>query len=215
VFNDLSTWSAPGVDPPPPPLRPHTCNGCHSSDETNVVFLQIEPRFLGSESFLSAFLVGGAVRDRFTQEPRFFDDLGRRKVDLEAFMCPTSSLRPTANLRKGFARSMTRRALAGALGGYGVLGEAFGPRFAIPSVMMRPAPPPPPPPPVLASRPREPGHSRLQPNRCRRYRSRTVVAAGGCIHREGILAGAASVRGAIALTTAAPLAMRVPVTVMC
>jgi hypothetical protein len=105
VFNDLSTWTAPGVDPA---ARHHfalnTCNGCHSSDETNVIFLQIEPRFLGSESFLSAFLVGGSVRDLVTQEPRFFDDLGRRKVDLEAIMCPTSSLLPTASLRKGISR---------------------------------------------------------------------------------------------------------------
>jgi hypothetical protein len=105
VFNDLSTWFAPGVDPA---ARHHfalnTCNGCHSTAETNTFFLQIEPRFGGTEATLSGFLRGTSVRDVATQEPRFFDDLGRRKVDLEAIMCPGSSLRSTTSLSKGISR---------------------------------------------------------------------------------------------------------------
>lgn len=106
VFNPLTTWFAPGVDPS---ARHHfalnTCNGCHSVDETGVVFLQIGPRFPGSEADLSGFLRGTTVPDPVTREARFFDDLGRRKVDLEAIVCPTSSLRASGtSLRKGISR---------------------------------------------------------------------------------------------------------------
>src|SRR5262249_14994359 len=54
VFNDLSTWFAPGVNSD---ARFHfalnTCNGCHSSSETGTFFTQIQPRFSGSEATLS------------------------------------------------------------------------------------------------------------------------------------------------------------------
>src|SRR5262249_12950848 len=53
VFNDLTTWFAPGVDPE---ARHHfainTCNGCHSTRETNTEFLQITPRFGSNEARL-------------------------------------------------------------------------------------------------------------------------------------------------------------------
>jgi hypothetical protein len=105
IFNDLSTWFAPGVDNE---ARHHfavnTCNGCHSAAETNTVFLQISPRSPGSEASLSGFLTGTIVPDPVTGQPRTFDDLGRRKLDLEAIMCPSSSLRSTASLRKGISR---------------------------------------------------------------------------------------------------------------
>jgi len=67
VFNPLTTWRAPGVDPE---ARFHfavnTCNGCHSEEETGVVFLQISPRFPGSEAQLSGFLTGTMISDPVT-----------------------------------------------------------------------------------------------------------------------------------------------------
>jgi hypothetical protein len=100
VFNDLTTWFAPGVDPS---ARHHfalnTCNGCHSLEETNTGFLQIAPD--EGEAFLSGFLTGTTVVDQVTREPRFFDDLGRRKVDLEAIVCPGPSAALGATLPNG------------------------------------------------------------------------------------------------------------------
>jgi len=106
VFNDLSTWIVPGVDPD---ARHHfalnTCNGCHSSQETGVTFLQINPRFPGTEATLSGFLTGVTVSDPVTLQPRTFNDLGRRKTDLAGIVCPVGSLQPsTAVLRKGISR---------------------------------------------------------------------------------------------------------------
>jgi len=105
IFNDLGTWFAPGVDSE---ARHHfalnTCNGCHSSDETDVVFLQITPRFPGSEARLSNFLVGTTIADPVTGAPRTFNDLGRRKLDLEAIVCPGQGARVTTTLRKGISR---------------------------------------------------------------------------------------------------------------
>jgi hypothetical protein len=101
VFNDLTTWFAPGVDPS---ARHHfalnTCNGCHSLDETNTGFLQIGPDSDG-EASLSSFLTGTTVRDRVSGQSRFFDDLGRRKVDLEAIVCPDPSANLGATLPNG------------------------------------------------------------------------------------------------------------------
>jgi hypothetical protein len=109
VFNDLSTWFAPGVDPS---ARHHfalnTCNGCHSLDETNTGFLHVSPD--EGEAALSGFLTGVTVLDQVTGQPRFFDDLGRRKLDLEAIVCPDPSARLGAappggtTLRQGIRR---------------------------------------------------------------------------------------------------------------
>jgi hypothetical protein len=106
VFNDLSTWFAPGSDPE---ARHHfalnTCNGCHSSQETGVGFLQISPRFPGNEASLSGFLTGTTIPDPVTLVPRAFNDLGRRRDDLKAIVC-ADGLRAVspAQLRKGISR---------------------------------------------------------------------------------------------------------------
>ena len=101
IFNDLGTWFAPGVDNE---ARHHfalnTCNGCHSTAETNTGFLQISPRFPGSEASLSAFLTGTTVFDPVTNVPRTLNDLGRRNADLKAIVCSGSG----ATLRKGISR---------------------------------------------------------------------------------------------------------------
>jgi hypothetical protein len=75
-----------------------TCDGCHSVDETGTFFqhisnLTFEP--------LSPFLRGGTVRDSITGETRTFNDLLRRRQDLEAIVCPPE---PTVSLRHGIAR---------------------------------------------------------------------------------------------------------------
>jgi hypothetical protein len=64
-----------------------TCNGCHSSQETNTFFLQITPRFPGSEAKLSPFLTGTAVPDPVTGVSRRLGDLERRSIDLRAIVC--------------------------------------------------------------------------------------------------------------------------------
>jgi hypothetical protein len=103
VFNDLTAWFAPGVDPE---ARHHfsvnTCNGCHSSQETNTPFLQITPRFPGGEALLSPFLTGTTVPDPQTGQPRSFNDLHRRALDLKNIVCVDAPARK--QLRKGIAR---------------------------------------------------------------------------------------------------------------
>jgi hypothetical protein len=107
VFNDLTTWFAPGVNPE---ARHHfalnTCNGCHSLQETNTFFLQIAPRLPGSEASLSGFLTGTTVADPVTGVSRTFNDLGRRNADLKAIVCPGSPVAgaPRTTLRKGISR---------------------------------------------------------------------------------------------------------------
>jgi hypothetical protein len=108
VFNDLGTWFAPGVDSE---ARHHfalnTCNGCHSTQETNTFFLQISPRTPGSEASLSPFLTGTTVFDPVTGQPRTLNDLGRRNADLKAIVCPNSPVTgdaPQTTLRKGISR---------------------------------------------------------------------------------------------------------------
>jgi hypothetical protein len=66
----------------------NTCSGCHSS-ETGTSFVHVAPRDMGSKTALSSFLTGGDVIDPVTrQEVRSFNDLGRRKTDLEQLLSP-------------------------------------------------------------------------------------------------------------------------------
>ncbi len=90
VFNDFFTqWTAPGINNPEARFHfaVNTCNGCHSI-ETGVSFLQISPRFPGSEAFLSPFLTGTTVFDRITGGPRNLNELARRAADLKQIVCP-------------------------------------------------------------------------------------------------------------------------------
>jgi len=107
VFNDLNSWFAPGVNPE---ARHHfalnTCNGCHSLQETGTPFLQISPRFPGSEAGLSGFLTGTTVGDPLTGVSRTFNDLRRRNLDLKAIVCadPAARAAVKTTLRKGISR---------------------------------------------------------------------------------------------------------------
>jgi len=63
----------------------NTCNGCHGN-ETGTPFMHVSNRQMGQPTQLSGFLTGTEVSDPFTGELRSFDDLGRRRADLEAFL---------------------------------------------------------------------------------------------------------------------------------
>jgi hypothetical protein len=106
VFNDLTTWFAPDVDPE---ARHHfainTCNGCHSAQETGTLFLHLTPRQPGAESPRSRWLTGTVIPDPVTGAPRPFDDLGRRKADLAAIVCDGAPPPHGYLLRKGIQRS--------------------------------------------------------------------------------------------------------------
>jgi hypothetical protein len=77
-----------------------TCNGCHSFEETLTGFQHVET-FNQGIAALSPFLRGVTVPDPFTHEPRTFNDLRRRREDLEAIVCPAA---PTVSLRRGISR---------------------------------------------------------------------------------------------------------------
>jgi hypothetical protein len=64
--------------------------------------LHLTPRAAGAESPRSRWLTGTVVNDAVTGNPRVFDDLGRRKADLKAIICPTAP--PLDLLRKGISR---------------------------------------------------------------------------------------------------------------
>lgn len=90
VFNDLGSWTVPGVTNPEArhKFALNTCNGCHSSRETGVFFLQVSPRDVGQEAFLSGFLTGTSVFDPQTGQLRTFNDLARRSADFRFVVCP-------------------------------------------------------------------------------------------------------------------------------
>jgi hypothetical protein len=102
VFNDLVEWSAPGITNDDARFHAslNTCNGCHGP-ESNTTFLQISPRFPGSEAFLSPFLTGTTVTDPAGQT-RTLNDLGRRKTDFTSVVCgPTDAGPPPPPLEAG------------------------------------------------------------------------------------------------------------------
>jgi hypothetical protein len=88
-INALTAWNAPGiVDGEARHLFSlNTCNGCHGAAETGTEFLHVFPRPSGVPAALSGFLLGLAVPDPVDGELRTFNDLGRRKADLEGLVC--------------------------------------------------------------------------------------------------------------------------------
>src|SRR4051794_24803162 len=85
----VQAWTAPGIIEPA--ARRHfavnTCNGCHSTPDTRTGFVHVSPRASGQRSALSGFLLGVAVSDPFTGKPTVFNELQRRKADLESLVC--------------------------------------------------------------------------------------------------------------------------------
>ncbi|XXF79298.1 hypothetical protein P2318_05970 [Myxococcaceae bacterium GXIMD 01537] len=82
----------------------NTCNGCHAG-ETNTFFLHVNPRQEGQPAFLSPFLLGASVPDRFDSSvTRNFADLLRRQVDMEALVCGVPTAPPLAKTTLGASR---------------------------------------------------------------------------------------------------------------
>ena len=96
MFNDLTSWCAPGITNPEArhKFALNTCNGCHSSQETNTAFLMVFPRAPGQEARLSPFLTGTTTFDPVTG-PRVLNDLRRRNLDMRQFACPGEPLPPS------------------------------------------------------------------------------------------------------------------------
>ena len=96
MFNDLSSWDAPGIVNPEArhKFALNTCNGCHSSQETNTGFLMVGPRAPGQQAFLSPFLTGTSVFDPATGGFRVLNDLRRRNRDMHLIVCPDDPLPP-------------------------------------------------------------------------------------------------------------------------
>ncbi|MCP3102847.1 hypothetical protein LZ198_28615 [Myxococcus sp. K15C18031901] len=100
-------WDAPGVDPEARHrFALNTCNGCHTG-ETQTFFLHVFPRFATQPSGPSPFLLGTTVPDPLTGQPRTFDDLGRRREDLETLVCGRP---PSLQLTTGLGGGASLRA---------------------------------------------------------------------------------------------------------
>jgi hypothetical protein len=88
-INPGDAWDAPGISDPAArrAFALGTCRGCHSSAETNTNFLHIQPNPAGTPASLSGFLLGITLSDPVSGELETFNDLQRRKTDLEGLVC--------------------------------------------------------------------------------------------------------------------------------
>jgi hypothetical protein len=89
ALNDLEAWDAPGIAFPATrrAFSLATCNGCHAAPETGTEFVHVAPRNAGEPSRLSGFLLGLAMPDPVTGALQTFNDIDRRKIDLEGLVC--------------------------------------------------------------------------------------------------------------------------------
>jgi hypothetical protein len=87
--NLASAWDAPGIASAEArrQFSLHTCDGCHGANETGTEFVHVSNREAGSASHLSGFLMGIALEDPVTGELHTYNELGRRKRDLEQLVC--------------------------------------------------------------------------------------------------------------------------------
>jgi hypothetical protein len=106
-INTLGPWSAEGItnNEARHKFSLNTCNGCHGN-ETNTVFLHINPREPGTPATLSGFLDGVEVTDPIDGTVRRFDDLGRRATDMQTLLCTSTGLqrRSTDFIETGIGR---------------------------------------------------------------------------------------------------------------
>ncbi|MGK3960792.1 LamG-like jellyroll fold domain-containing protein [Sorangium sp. So ce118] len=112
-FNNLTAWTAPGIlnNEARHKFSLNTCNGCHGGAETGTTFLHVNPRTLGSEASLSAFMTGINMPDPVTGEVRTLNDLGRRNQDLAALVCePVPTFAAGAPAARAAAPSGSRSA---------------------------------------------------------------------------------------------------------
>ena len=88
-LNTTGLWTAPGIANPRArrEFALQTCSGCHGPIETRTGFTHVSIRWAGTRAALSGLLTGVAVADPFTGELRTFNELHRRKMDLQAMVC--------------------------------------------------------------------------------------------------------------------------------
>jgi hypothetical protein len=101
--NLFQAWTAPGLENDPIRFKFSlgTCNGCHGATETSTEFVHINPRESGAVAKLSGFMRGIALPDPFSGEVRFFNELDRRKSDLEKLVCECSDSLTCPNIDEG------------------------------------------------------------------------------------------------------------------
>lgn len=91
VYGLGSTWEGPSGSTVVDREARHrfalnTCSGCHTG-ETHNEFTHVKPSPFGTEAALSGFMTGIWVEDPLDDTPvRFFDDLERRAVDMDALL---------------------------------------------------------------------------------------------------------------------------------
>jgi hypothetical protein len=88
-LNMAAAWRAPGIASPEArrQFSLHTCDGCHGANETGTEFVHVANREVGAASHLSGFLMGIALEDPVTGQLHTYNELGRRKLDLERLVC--------------------------------------------------------------------------------------------------------------------------------
>lgn len=110
-LNDLNVaWAAPGISNNEARHRfsVNTCNGCHGLVETGTFFLHVNPRVQGQEAQLSPFMTGFTMPDPISGEPRTFNDLGRRRADLNAIVCGGGAALSAGSAPVSLAKGISR-----------------------------------------------------------------------------------------------------------
>jgi hypothetical protein len=89
VQNLFKAWAAPGIESPEArrQFSLNTCDGCHGVRETGTEFVHVRNRKVGAASRLSGFLLGITVPDPVTGQLHTYNELSRRKKDLEKLVC--------------------------------------------------------------------------------------------------------------------------------
>jgi hypothetical protein len=95
-------WNAPGLVAANNNQRftasLNSCNGCHAR-ETNTAFVHVNPSTpINTPAALSLFLTGETVNDPVFGNPRDFDDLARREVDIQQVAALTCAKLQPANV---------------------------------------------------------------------------------------------------------------------
>ncbi|MEY4590617.1 MAG: hypothetical protein RL497_2693 [Pseudomonadota bacterium] len=89
ALNSFPVWSAENIQSSNARaiLARGTCNGCHAATETGTNFLHVRNRNKGLASDISGFLLGVMHADPITHENFLYNDLLRRKMDLQNLVC--------------------------------------------------------------------------------------------------------------------------------
>jgi cytochrome c553 len=102
----FQTWDAPGIHSAKArqAFSLNTCSGCHGARDTGTDFVHVSAREAGEPAALSGFLLGLARLDPSTGALVSFNDLDRRKLDLESVVCPCPARRACSSESEGSYR---------------------------------------------------------------------------------------------------------------